>query len=154
MQNLSKVTSFILYGLLLAAVVSFIMFFTGGYVDVDAEYLEPIHTDLVLNLGYIVIGVGLLCTTLFALYQFITQLMDAPKQAFRTIGSVAAFVILMVVSWSLGNGTPMNLPGYEGTDNVYFWLKLTDMWLYSAGFLLAASIGAIALFSLFKLIRK
>ena len=154
MQNLSKVTSFILYGLLLAAVVSFIMFFTGGYVDVDAEYLEPVYTDLVLNFGYVVIGVGLVCTTLFALYQFATQLMDAPKEAFKTIGSLAAFAILMGASWVAGSGEPMNIPGYEGTDNVYFWLKLTDMWMYSAGFLLAASIGAIALFSLLKLIRK
>ena len=29
----------------------------------------------------------------------------------------------------MGSGTPMNIPGYEGTDNVYFWLKLTDMFL-------------------------
>ena len=27
----------------------------------------------------------------------------------------------------MGNGEPMVIPGYSGTENVPFWLKLTDM---------------------------
>jgi len=43
----------------------------------------------------------------------------------------------------MGSGTPMNIPGYEGTDNVYFWLKLTDMFLYSIYILLFVTVVAI-----------
>ena len=154
MQNLSKYTSFVLYGLLLATIVAFALFFTGGYVDANAEYLEPNNTDLVLNLGYLTIGIGLVCTVVFAVYQFGTLLIDAPKKAFSTIAWLAGFAALMGISWSAGSGQPMVIPGYEGVQNVYFWLKLTDMWMYSAGFLLAASIGSIVLFGLIKIIRK
>jgi len=37
----------------------------------------------------------------------------------------------------------MNIPGYDGTDNVPFWLKLTDMFLYSIYILLFVTIVAI-----------
>lgn len=154
MQNLSKYTSAILYLLLAVAIAVFAMFFTGGYVDADAEYLEPIYTDLVLNLSYIVIAVGLVFTVVFAAYQFIMQLMDAPMKALGTLASIGAFAALLFVSWSVGSGEPLAIPGYEGTQNVYFWLKLTDMWMYSAGFLLAASVVSIGLFSLLKLVRR
>lgn len=154
MQNLSKYTSAILYLLLAVAVAVFVMFFTGGYVDVDAEYLEPVNTDLVLNLSYIVIAIGIVLTVLFAAYQFIMQLLHAPMKALGALASVGAFAALLFISWTLGSGQPLAIPGYEGTQNVHFWLKLTDMWMFSAGFLMAASVVSIGLFSLLKLVRR
>ena len=154
MQNINKYTSWILYGLMLVTVVVFGFFYMGGNVNPDAEYLEPNYTSLVLNLAYIVVVIGLVCTVLFALYQFGVQLKDHPKEAFRTLLTLGAFAVLLVATWAMGSGEPLNLPAYDGADNTYFWLKLTDMWLYSAGFLLGASILAIIAFSLIKVLRK
>jgi hypothetical protein len=154
MQSISKFTSWILYGLMLITVVCFGLFYFGGSVDPNAEYVEPVHTELVLNLAYVVVAVGLLATVLFALWQFGMQLKDHPKKALKTLASLGLFVVLLVVSWAIGSGEPLNLPAYDGTDNTYFWLKLTDMWLYSAYFLLGASILSIIGFSLLKVIRK
>ena len=52
-------------------------------------------------------------------------------------------VVVLIVAWSMGDGTPMQIPGYSGTDNVPFWLKITDMFLYSIYILLFVTIVAI-----------
>lgn len=154
MQNLSKYTSWILYALMLATVVCFALFYAGGYVNPEAEILEPVYTDWVLNLGYFVVITGIVATILFAVYQFGVLLKDHPKKAISNILTLGAFALLFVISWAVGSGEPLNLPAYEGVHNVYFWLKLTDMWLNSATFLLAASLGSIIIFSLIKVLRK
>ena len=38
---------------------------------------------------------------------------------------------------------PMQIQGYSGTDNVPFWLKITDMFLYSIYILLFVTVVAI-----------
>lgn len=154
MQNISKYTSWILYGLMLVTVVCFGMFYFGGVIDPNVEYLEPVYTGVVLDLAYITLAIGLVLTVAFALYQFGVQLKDHPKDAFRTLITLGAFVVLLFITWSMGSGEPLHLPAYDGSDNVYFWLKLTDMWLYSAEILLGASILAIIVFSLIKVVRK
>lgn len=40
-------------------------------------------------------------------------------------------VVLLVATYSAGSDQPLVIPGYSGTENVPFWLKLTDMFLYS-----------------------
>ena len=139
---------------MLATVICFCLFYFGGVVDPNVEYLEPVNTGVVLNLAYTTLGIGLVLTVVFALYQFALQFKDHPKDAFRTLITLGAFVLLLVITWSMGSGEPLVLPAYDGSDNVYFWLKLTDMWLYSAEFLLAASILSIIVFSIIKVVRK
>ena len=51
----------------------------------------------------------------------------------------------MVVAWSMGSDKPLNIPGYDGADNVPFWLKVTDMFLYTIYFLLGATLVAMIL---------
>ncbi|MEG1617750.1 MAG: hypothetical protein RR202_12975 [Bacteroidales bacterium] len=155
MQNINKYSSWILYGLMLITVICFGMFYFGGNVETaDPEFPEPIFTGLVLNFAYITMAIGFVLTVVFALYQFAMQLKDHPKEAISTLITLGAFVLLLFISWTLGSGEPLNLPAYDGSDNVYFWLKLTDMWLYSAAFLLGASIVSIIVFSLIKVVRK
>ena len=154
MQNISKYTSWVLYALMLITVVIFALFYFGGYVDANAEMLEPIYTDAVLDMMYATVIIGIVATVLFSIYQFGCQLKDHPKKAMESIAYLVVFALIFVVSWCIGSGEPLNLPAYDGTDNVYFWLKLTDMWLYTGYFLLGASIAAIIIFSLIKVIRK
>ena len=156
MQHLSRYTSWVLYALMLFAVVAFAMFFFGGYVPgtEDSEFKEPIYTGLVLNTAYVYVIAGLGLTLCFAVFQFGTQLVSEPKEAMKSVFMLIAFAALLIISWSLGSGSPLNLPTYDGADNVYFWLKLTDMWLYSSAFLLLAAVLSICGFSLYKVIRN
>jgi hypothetical protein len=154
MQNFGKITSWVLYALLIITVVVFGMFYLGGNVDPSAEILEPVYTDLVLDMMYATVIIGLVLAVLFSIFQFGTLLKDNPKKALGSIGYLLGFAAVLVVSWSFGSGEPLNLPAYDGSDNVPFWLKITDMWLYTIYFMMAVSILSIIGFSLIKLIRK
>jgi magnesium-transporting ATPase (P-type) len=154
MQKFSKYTSWVLYALMIITVVVFALFYFGGYVNPDAEMLEPVYTDAVLDMMYATVIIGIILAVLFSIFQFGALLKDNTKKALGNIAILVGFALIFVISWFVGSGEPLNLPAYDGTDNVFFWLKLTDMWLYTGYFLMAASILAIAGFSLFKLIRK
>ena len=75
---------------------------------------------------------------------------DAQGDAVLTGVGVILLVVVMIVAWSMGSGEQMNIPGYSGTDNVPFWLKVTDMFLYTIYFLLGATVLAM----LFSSIKK
>ena len=89
-----------------------------------------------------------------AIFQFGSLLVTNPKEALTTVLMLGLFAALLIISWACGSAEPLNLPAYDGADNVPFWLKLTDMWLYSSGFLLCAAILSIFGFSLYKVIRN
>ena len=67
--------------------------------------------------------------------QFGSALKDNPVKALKSLVGVILLVIVMIIAWSMGNDEPMVIPGYSGTENVPFWLKLTDMFLYTIYFL-------------------
>lgn len=154
MQNIQKYSSWVLYCLMALTVAAFAAFYAGGSIDPNVEYLEPVYTWLVLDLAYAAFGLGLVLTVCFALLQFGIQLKDHTKDALQTLAIFGAFIALLAISWSMGNGQELYLPGYDAEFNVPFWLKLTDMWLYASEFLLGASILTIIGFSIAKLFRK
>ena len=63
--------------------------------------------------------------------------------AIKSLLGLVLLVVVLVVAWSMGDGTPMQIQGYSGTDNVPFWLKITDMFLYSIYILLFVTVVAI-----------
>ena len=72
------------------------------------------------------------------------------KPVRKSLIGLILLVLVLVVSWAMGSEETLRIPGYDGTDNVPFWLKLTDMFLYSIYFLLGATIVAIILSSIKK----
>ncbi len=153
-MSLSKITSIILYIMMAVTIVVVGMFYAGGSVDPEAEMLTPIHTDLLLNWMYALVGLGLVCTVIFGIYHFALSLRDTPKKAIGQVVVLVVFALVLFGCWTLGNGTPLNMPGYEGTDNVYFWLKLTDTYLYTIYLMLAVSIVAIIVPGVVRAIKK
>ena len=100
-------------------------------------------------------GYGLFALTVVAMVaafilQFGSALKDNPVKALKSLLGVILLVVVMIVAWSMGSGEQMNIPGYSGTDNVPFWLKVTDMFLYTIYFLLGATVLAM----LFSSIKK
>ena len=154
MQNLSKATSWVLYTFLAITVVFFAMFYIGGNVDDLAEYREPVYTDIILYYGFAILGIGIVCTVVSAIIQFVIKLKEQPKDGVRSLITLAGFAALLIITYSMGNGEPLNIVGYEGTQNTEGWLKLTDMWIYSATFLLAVALLSIIGFSAAKIFRK
>lgn len=154
MLSINKISSIALYVMLGISVIVIALFYAGGSIDPSAEMLEPVFTDPLLYWTYALVALGIVCTFAFAIYQFIILFRDHPKAAINNIVVLVAFALILIVSWALGDGTPLTMPGYDGPDNVYFWLKATDMFLYTVYFMLGAAILAILSSSVIKLIRK
>ncbi|MDO4163069.1 MAG: hypothetical protein Q4D56_01605 [Bacteroides sp.] len=145
-----KISYYVLYVLLAIILIVLALFYFGGtaqgdavLMGVDPEMWQPAQTDTLLYLVYGLLGVAIVATVAAFVFQFGAALKDSPVKALKSLVGVILLIVVMVVAWSMGSETPLNIPGYDGTDNVPFWLKLTDMFLYTIYFLLAATILAM-----------
>lgn len=138
MSKLSKILSFVLYGLIAVTVVLTIMFFTGG--DVPGEtYQTPVYTDLILNWTKILVILAAAVTIFFEIVHVVSN----PKNAVRSLISIAVLIVIGIVSYAIADTTPLNLGGYEGPDNVPSMLKMAGAFLYGTYFLLGIVVVAI-----------
>ena len=145
MSKLSyKVSYYALYAMFAIILIVLGLFYLGGdaqgadvIAGVDPEMWQPANTNALLMLIYGLFGLAV------AAAQFGAALKDSPANAIKSLLGLVLLVVVLVIAWAAGDGTPMNIPGYDGTDNVPFWLKLTDMFLYSIYILLFVTIVAI-----------
>ena len=149
-----KVSYYVLFVMFAAILVALGLFYFGGdaqgdavLMSVDSEMWQPAQTDALLFLMYGLFGIAVVATVAAFLFQFGTALKDYQGNAL--IG-VIVLVAVVVIAWAMGSDEPLNIPGYDGTDNVPFWLKITDMFLYSIYILFGATVLAIIFSSIKK----
>ena len=158
MSKLSyKVSYYALYAMFAIILIVLGLFYLGGdaqgadvIAGVDPEMWQPANTNALLMLIYGLFGLAAgqavrtnILSVVAAVFQFGAALKDSPANAIKSLLGLVLLVVVLVIAWAAGDGTPMNIPGYDGTDNVPFWLKLTDMFLYSIYILLFVTIVAI-----------
>lgn len=146
MSKLSyRVSYYVLYVLFAAILVVLGLFYLGGEmaVPIVPEMSSPIHTDTLLYLIYGLVGLTILATVVGFIAQFIAALKDNPISALKSLLGVILLAGVLIVSWVMGSDQALEITGYEGNENVPFWLKLTDMFLYSLYFLLAIAVVAM-----------
>ena len=154
--KIQNVSGTALLVMLLLSVVVVAMFFLGGETPMeqrlvaDTSLSEPAQTDLLIYWMYILFGVTVAVTLVAALYQLVTGFIDSPKTTLKSLLGVVLLVVIMIVSWAIGSGEPLVIPGYEGTENVPFWLKLTDMFLYTIYILMGITVLLIVGFGITK----
>ena len=152
-----KVSYYVLYVMFAAILVVLGLFYFGGdaqgdavLMSVDSEMWQPAHTDALIYLMYILFFVAIIATVVGVLFQFGAALKDNPGAALKSLIGLVILVAVVVIAWAMGSDEPLNIPGYDGTDNVPFWLKITDMFLYSIYILFAATVLAIIFSSIKK----
>ena len=145
-----KASYYALYAMFAIILIVMGIFFFGGDATgdavipgVDPEMWQPAQTDALLYLMYALFGIAIAATVIAAVFQCGAALKDNPASAIKSLLGLVLLVVVLIIAWAMGSGTPMNIQGYEGTDNVYFWLKLTDMFLYSIYILLFVTVVAI-----------
>ncbi len=131
MAKLSKYSSWFLYILLAATLVLMGMFFFGGEVE-DAPMTTPIYTDTVLNWAKSLLVGAAVMTILFEIIFLILN----PKHAIKSLISIALLGVIVLIAYSMGDGTPLQIVGYKGPDNVPSMLILGDTFLYTTYILL------------------
>lgn len=158
MSKLSyKLSYYVLYAMFALILVVLGLFFLGGdaqgaalVAGVDPEMWQPANTDALLYLMYGLFAIAVIATIVAAIFQFGSALKDNPVSAIKSLIGLILLVLVLVVSWAMGSEETLRIPGYSGTENIPFWLKLTDMFLYSIYFLLGATVVAIILSSIWK----
>lgn len=145
-----KVSYYVLYAMFAAIIVVMCLFYFGGEmanpVVTEGNPSNPAYTDALLYLIYGLLGFAVVVTIIGFILQFGAALKDNPASAIKSLIGVILLIAVLIVSWAIGSDQPIDIVGFEGTENRDpFWLKLTDMFLYSLYFLLAVNIlGMIA----------
>ena len=130
--KIRKISSWTLLVTSIITIIVLGMFFGGGVVDPSAENKEYVNTGLLLDWTYVIFVVTVVCMIAFALWQFVTVLKSNPKSALMSLGVVALFAVMLFVTYSMGDGTPLlGLNADSQSYNTSFWLKVTDMWINS-----------------------
>lgn len=130
------------------------LFYLGGQVPeaqkIVAGQSQPTFTDIVLYWCYVILAITIVVLILFAIVGFFTSLKDNPKKALGGLVALVGIAVLLIITYVIGDGTLLNIPGYSGNDNNPTTLRMTDMWIYSVYVMLALTILAIILSPIFK----
>lgn len=154
---INKLPKIALYVLMGVTVLLGILFFVGGESTTtynNIEYSEPALTNALMIWVYILAFLAVGITLAFVIVRFVMDAVKAPKSAVRPLAVLVGAILLFGICYALGNGTPLNLPGYDGADNVPSWLKATDMFLYVVYILLIVAFVSIVYSGVSKLIKK
>ena len=140
-----KVSYYILYALFAVIIVVMCLFYFGGEmaqpIVTDGNPSNPAYTETLIFLMYGLLGLTVLVTLIGFVMQFGAALKDNPASAIKSLIGVILLVAVLVITWAIGSDQPIEIIGFEGTENRDpFWLKLTDMFLYSLYFLLAVNV--------------
>jgi len=118
------------------------MFYFVGYNNPVGEYNEPAHTETLIYLMYAMFGICVAVTLVGAIAQFGAALRDNPMGAVKSLLGIVLLVVVLVVSYGMGSEATVMTGDGPYTDT--FWLKITDMLIYSIYFLFGvAAIGTI-----------
>lgn len=146
----NKLSYYILYALVVIILIVLALFYFGGDAEgsarlagVDPEMWQPANTDALLYLVYALLAIAIVATVAVAVVQLISSFKDSPAKALSSLLGLVLLIVLLIVTWALGSDKPLNIPGYDGSDNVPFWLKTTDMFIYSLYVLLGVNIIAM-----------
>lgn len=141
-----------LYIGIIISIVVLGLFYLGGQAPAQELLVEgmsqPKFTDLLLYWTYALLVVTIVVWVLFIIFSSLQQLKDSPKKSFGGLLALLGLAALLVITYVIGDGTLLNIPGYEGTDNTPGMLKMTDMWLYSMYVMFVVTILAMIILPL------
>jgi hypothetical protein len=132
------------------------LFYFGGDAEKwKGKYQNPAYTGELLVWFYVMLGLCISGVLIFAVTQFLGTFKKNIKSSLVSLAVLVAFALLLLLSYSLGSGEP--IPGINVSSqqyNVEFWLKVSDTWIFTMGFLIGLSILAIIWGSLKKSFNK
>lgn len=145
-NTLSKYLNILTYVMLGLTVIFVAMFYFGGDLPNQADQ-TPVYTDTLIHwarvLFYITVGLSILFPIL--------QIISDPKGAVKGLAAIVGLGVVVLIAYSLSDGTLLNLPGYTGTDNNPGSLRFADTILYT---MYVLGVGAIASIAVTEALRK
>jgi hypothetical protein len=155
--KIRKISSWTMLVVVAISLVIFGLFYFGGVDEPygERQWKNPSYTEELLIWSYIILSLCILGMALFAIVQFATSFTKNIKKSLMSVAVLGSFALLMVLAYSIGDATP--LPGINKSSakyNVDFWLKVTDMWIYTVYILMSLSTLLIIAGSIKKALNK
>lgn len=141
--KIRKTSSSVLLVIAILAVLVLIAFFAGGYVDPTAINPEPKFTDLLIYFCYGIFILAVLVLLAFGVMGFVNSLRANPRAAFAGLGAIVGLAVLLGVSYAIGSAERLPLGNDTQVYNTDFYLKFSDMWVYSIYVMLGLTILAL-----------
>lgn len=134
MDKATRISGYIMYGLMILSAIFTVLVLFGGVVEGDP--LEtPTYSDIIIRFAYVLI-IGSIATALgFELFKIVLQ----PSSAKKTLLILVGLFAFIFVSYLFADGTPMEIIGYDGEDNIPSMLKITDTGLFICYVLMVAA---------------
>ena len=148
---LNKLSSIVLYILFAATVVVSLLFYLGGYVDPNAEYVEPTYTNSLMLLMYAFFAIATIIVLITQTIEFGKKAISAPKTALKSILGIGLLAVILVVTYFVSDGKQVEVLGVEPISET--WIRIVDMQLYSAYILVLVALVLMAVGGLFKKIK-
>lgn len=149
-SKIRKISSTSLLIIAILTIIVTIAFFVGGYIDPTAAKPEPKFTDALFYLMYISVGITLLAMIVFAIVGFANNLKNPKKRraSLAGLGTFVAIIVVLAITYAIGGTEHMPLSVDFQKYNTDFYLKFTDMWLYSIYLILGLNLVALLVFAI------
>lgn len=148
MQKIRKYLNIMTLVFAVITIVITVLFLAGGELPNQAYY-APVYTDQLLYWAYILLGIAAVLAIVFPIVRLFTR----PKEGLRALVILGIAAVIFLIAYAMADGTPLNLPGYNGSDNIPSRLILTDVFLYVSYFLCILTVVAILVTELIKKFR-
>ena len=153
MSNKTSKILQILTWVLMGITVIFALIFYLGEVKpetVGTRLEEPTITQSFLVWAYILFVITAGITLVFSILNFIVN----PKGGKKTLVSLLGGVVIIVIAYLLSDATVLDMPFYDGKDNVPGTLKFVDTVMFTAYILAALAFLSIVFSSVSKVFKK
>lgn len=154
--KIRKISSWVLILCTIITVAVLGIFYFGGDLEkYKGEIWNPKYTDVLLYWQYILFALTAIAAVLLSLWQFASSFKSNPKGGIMGLVVIVLFIVMLFLTYTFGDTTPVNVMNSEAQAfNVPFWLKITDMWLYSTYILIVLVVLAIFAGSIKRIISK
>lgn len=129
-----KISNWTFLVLVVISIVMCLAFFLGGsHMEGSNKAYEL--TGSFLTWVYILTGLTLLVTLVFAISAFAKRFKNNAKDAITSLSGAIGLIILLVVTYLMGNGDATTMTAVNEDSQKYLtegWLKTADMVLYSS----------------------
>lgn len=115
------------------------LFYFGGYVDPNAEYAEPVYTNALIILMYVLVAIAAVVTIIGSAIGFAIKIKTDPRQSLRGIIVTVVLALILIITYAVSSGEQVAVLG-DSIPLSKTWLKLVDMQLYSMYILLGLAI--------------
>jgi hypothetical protein len=138
----------------ISVLLTLIFYLNIGNVNNNDPLLKRI-ADMGITLDYLTYWTYLLTVlaVVFAIGFPALQVISNPKGGLMGLLAIVGIGVLMFVTYQLGDGTTMNIAGYNGPDNVPSRLKMTDMAIFSMYAMTAGAVIALLYSEISKLFK-